>query len=155
MLGNISFHNENRSDNTLPIKKRIRSKIRKKSHDNLTQMSQKGGGTTIGKTDNRFSSWFNSLSSNDKIYYMRIAIALFTAILNTVIGLVEITGVILAVFMLVVSHFVSVFILDIDPEDMGGHFKMFSIGIFSYLLIGLVTWVALYNIFVVPSLLAG
>jgi uncharacterized membrane protein len=118
-------------------------------------MSQKGADDTDVKSENRFVGWFNSLSNNDKIYYLRIAVGVFTAVLNTFLGLVELTGVILAIFMLVVSHFIAMFILDIDPEDMGGQFKMFSIGIFSYLLIGLVSWVVLYNIFVVPSLLAG
>ncbi|MHA2060087.1 MAG: hypothetical protein ACW976_04835 [Candidatus Ranarchaeia archaeon] len=155
MLGNISFHYEQRSDNTLPMKKRKRSRTPQRSNPNRIQMSQKGADDTDVKSENRFVGWFNSLSNNDKIYYLRIAVGVFTAVLNTFLGLVELTGVILAIFMLVVSHFIAMFILDIDPEDMGGQFKMFSIGIFSYLLIGLVSWVVLYNIFVVPSLLAG
>ena len=118
-------------------------------------MSQKGTDANDESTGNVISNRFNSLSDNDKIYYMRIVIAFMTASINTFLGLTELPGVILAVFMLIVSHFIAMFLLDIDPEEMGGHFKMVSIGLFSYLLIGLVVWVILYNMFVIPSLLVA
>ena len=51
MLGNISFHYEKRSDNTLPIKKSKRSTFSKESDNDLIQMSQKGRGLAEDSTE--------------------------------------------------------------------------------------------------------
>ncbi|MHA1916810.1 MAG: hypothetical protein ACTSUV_00640 [Candidatus Ranarchaeia archaeon] len=94
------------------------------------------------------------LSDKDKVTYVKIVIATITGLANTLLGFVELIGLVLAVFMFVVSHYVAVFIFNVDVEGMGGQSKVLTTGIFSYLMVGLVVWVISYNILVVPILLA-
>ena len=88
----------------------------------------------------------------DKIYYTRLVCAVIAGIINSVLWLYDIAGLIFAVFMLIASHYIAIYILRVDPDEMGGQWKVFTVGIFSYIFLGIVVWTLAFNLITVPLL---
>ena len=91
-----------------------------------------------------------SLTSKDKIYYTRLVSALVVGIFNGVLWLYDIRGLIFMIFMAFFSHFASIYFLGVDPEEMGGQLKVFTVGIFSFIFLGIVVWTLAFNFISVP-----
>ncbi|MHA1839167.1 MAG: hypothetical protein ACTSYO_04285 [Candidatus Ranarchaeia archaeon] len=90
------------------------------------------------------------MNAKDKIYYTRLISAVFAGVVNGVLWLYDIRGLIFAVFMLIASHYISIYFLGVDPEEFGGQWKVFTVGIFSYIFLGIVVWTLLFNFLTVP-----
>ena len=88
----------------------------------------------------------------DKVFYTRLVAALGFGITNSLLGFYDLRGILLAVVMLVVSHYFEIYLLNIDPMGLGGQWKMFTIGIFSFLFLGIVVWTLTFNLITVPGL---
>ena len=93
-----------------------------------------------------------TMTPKDKIYYTRLVSALIVGILNGVLWLYDIRGLLFFIFMAFFSHYVSIYFLGVDSEEMGGQLKVFTVGIFSFLFLGIVVWTLAFNFISVPLL---
>ena len=90
--------------------------------------------------------------AKDKVFYTRLVAALGAGIVNSLLGFYDLRGLLLAGVMLVVSHYFEIYLLNVDPVELGGQWKMFTIGIFSFLFLGIVIWTLTFNLITVPGL---
>ena len=88
----------------------------------------------------------------DKVFYTRLIAALAGGLVNGLLGFYDLRGLLLAGVLLVVTHYINIYLFNIDPIPLGGQWKMFTIGIFSYLFMGIVVWTLSFNLVTVPLL---
>ncbi|MHA2146076.1 MAG: hypothetical protein ACXAB0_11545 [Candidatus Thorarchaeota archaeon] len=99
-----------------------------------------------------FGRWAHS--PNDQQYYVKIFLAIVTAVICGLGGLTfaGTRGVLFGFLMYVLSLFVIRFLLDIEPETLGGTQKMITNSLPSFLMLWVVIWTLIYA-FVIPSAL--
>jgi amino acid permease len=91
-----------------------------------------------------FGKWADS--PNDQQYYVKIFFALITAIICGIGGqaFAGTRGVLFGFLVYILSLFVIRYLLDVEPEDLGGMQKMITNSLFSYLMLWTVVWTLLY-----------
>ncbi len=92
------------------------------------------------------------ISAENRIYYTRLIFAFVAALiclslnLSAVLGAI---GFILGIVIIIVSYFLPIYLLGIDPEIVGGHGRGLMKGLGTGILLFLVTWFLVYN-FIFP-----
>jgi amino acid permease len=91
-----------------------------------------------------FGKWADS--PNDQQYYVKIFFALITALICGFGGGVfaGTRGVLFGFFVYILSLFVIRYLLEVEPEDLGGMQKMITNSLFSYLMLWTVVWTILF-----------
>lgn len=88
----------------------------------------------------------------DRIYYTRLIFAVVAA--SVCLGFkfsgqyLGLPGFILGVVIVVLSYFVAVYLLGVDPESVGGHWRGLTKGLGTALLLFLIIWFLAYNFLV-------
>ena len=97
-----------------------------------------------------FGKWADS--PNDQQYYVKIVFALLTAIICGIGGqaFAGTRGVIFGFLVYILTLFIIRYLLEIEPEDLGGMQKMITNSLFSYLMLWTVVWTILYA-FSIPA----
>ncbi|MGY5881412.1 MAG: hypothetical protein RTV31_14265 [Candidatus Thorarchaeota archaeon] len=91
-----------------------------------------------------FGKWADS--PNDQQYYVKIFFALISAIVCGIGGqaFAGTRGVLFGFLVYILSLFVIRYLLDVEPEELGGMQKMITNSLFSYLMLWTVVWTLLY-----------
>jgi len=91
-----------------------------------------------------FGKWADS--PNDQQYYVKIFFAFISALLCGIGGqaFAGTRGVMLGFLIYVLSLFVIRYLLEVEPEQLGGIQKMITNSLFSYLMLWTVIWTLLY-----------
>ncbi len=91
-----------------------------------------------------FGKWADT--PNDLQYYVKIFFALISAIVCGIGGqaFAGTRGVIFGFLVYILSLFAIRYLLDVDPEDLGGMRKMITNTLFSYLMLWTVVWTIIY-----------
>jgi hypothetical protein len=91
-----------------------------------------------------FGKWADS--PNDQQYYVKIFFGLISAIICGLGGqaFAGTRGVLLGFLLYILSLFVIRYLLDVEPEQLGGMQKMITNSLFSYLMLWTVVWTLLY-----------
>ncbi|TFG32800.1 hypothetical protein EU528_02495 [Candidatus Thorarchaeota archaeon] len=97
-----------------------------------------------------FGKWADS--PNDQQYYVKIFFGLISAIICGLGGqaFAGTRGVLLGFLIYIISLFVIRYLLDVEPEQLGGMQKMITNSLFSYLMLWTVIWTILYA-FSIPA----
>jgi hypothetical protein len=97
-------------------------------------------------------AWLARVRPDDRIYYTRLIFAVVAASVclgfnfsGQILGL---PGFILGVVIIVLSYFVAVYLLGVDPKAIGGHRRGLTKGLGTALLLFLIIWFLVYNFFV-------
>lgn len=91
----------------------------------------------------------------DQQYYVKIFFAIITAIICGFYGLsfAGIRGVMFGFLMYGLSLFVIVYLLEIDPEEIGGRQKLITNSLPSFLLLWVLLWTLLHTFMLPESIL--
>jgi len=91
-----------------------------------------------------FGKWADS--PNDQQYYVKICFALVTAIVCGIGGqaFAGTRGVLFGFLVYILALFAIRYLLEVEPEDLGGMQKMITNSLFSYLMLWTVVWTLLY-----------
>jgi hypothetical protein len=102
--------------------------------------------------DRMFGRWADS--PNDQQYYVKIFMAMVSAVTCGLMGLsfAGTRGVLFGFLMYVLSLFIIRYLLDIEPETLGGTQKMITNSLPSFLMLWIVFWTLIYA-FVIPPIL--
>ena len=97
-----------------------------------------------------FGKWADT--PNDQQYYVKIFFALISAIVCGIGGqaFAGTRGVIFGFLVYILSLFAIRYLLDVEPEDLGGMQKMITNTLFSYLMLWTVVWTIIYA-FSIPA----
>jgi hypothetical protein len=76
-----------------------------------------------------------NLNAQDKMFWLKAIFALFSAVLCTVTGIIGKYGILVTVLIYLVTYPVEVFVLKINPSDVGGPLRMILSGLITYLFI--------------------
>ena len=91
-----------------------------------------------------FGKWADT--PNDQQYYVKILFAFISALICSIGGqaFAGTRGVMLGFLIYVLSLFVIRYLLEVEPEQLGGMQKMITNSLFSYLMLWTVIWTLLY-----------
>ncbi len=92
--------------------------------------------------------WRNRLTPEDLVYYTRLIFGLIGAAIALAFnfsGPLGMVGFIIGVVLVVVSYFISIYLLGVDPQEIGGHGKGLMKGLGTGILIFLVVWFLAFN----------
>ena len=91
-----------------------------------------------------FGKWADS--PNDQQYYVKIFFALISALICGLGGQIfaGTRGVLLGFLIYILALFVIRYLLELEPEDLGGMQKMITNSLFSYLMLWTVVWTILF-----------
>jgi len=97
-----------------------------------------------------FGRWAHS--PNDQQYYVKMFFAIISALICGIGGQVfaGTRGVMLGFLIYILSLYVIRYLLDVEPEKLGGMQKMITNSLFSYLMLWVVLWTILYA-FTIPA----
>lgn len=103
-----------------------------------------------------FARFFNRMfgrwddSPNDQQYYVKIFFAIISALICGIGGpfFAGTRGLMFGVLVYVLSLFVIRFLLEIDPQKLGGMQKMVTNSLPSYLLLWVVLWALIWNFWI-------
>ncbi|TFH09658.1 MAG: hypothetical protein E4H14_04020 [Candidatus Thorarchaeota archaeon] len=97
-----------------------------------------------------FGKWDDS--PNDQQYYVKIFFALISAIVCGIGGqaFAGTRGVLFGFLVYILALFAIRYLLEIEPEQLGGMQKMITNSLFSYLMLWTVVWTILYA-FSIPA----
>lgn len=101
-----------------------------------------------------FGRWANS--PNDLQYYVKMFFAIISALICGIGGQIfaGTRGVMLGFLIYILSLFVIRYLLDVEPEKLGGIQKMITNSLFSYLMLWVVLWTILYAFTIPPDIIA-
>ncbi len=104
-----------------------------------------------------FQRMFRRWADNpqDQQYYLKMFFALISAIVCGVAGIAfaGIRGIMFGFLMYVASLFVIVYLLDIDPESIGGRQKLVTNTLPSFLLLWVLLWTLIYTLALPQSII--
>lgn len=97
-----------------------------------------------------FGHW--AKSPNDQQYYVKILFAIISGIACAAGGqaFAGIRGLMLGVLIYALSLYIIVYLLEVDPEDLGGRTKLITGTLPSYLLLWVLLWTIFYA-FTLPA----
>lgn len=100
-----------------------------------------------------FGKWASS--PNDQQYYVKMFFAIISALICGIGGqlFAGTRGVMLGFLIYILSLFVIRYLLDIEPEKLGGMQKMITNSLFSYLMLWVVIWTILYAFTIPPEII--
>ncbi len=100
-----------------------------------------------------FGRWENS--PNDQQYYVKIFLALVSALVCGFGGqsFAGTRGVLFGFLMYILSLFVIRYLLEIEPDKLGGTQKMITNSLPSFLMLWVVIWTLIYAFMIPPALL--
>ena len=99
--------------------------------------------------------WRNRISPEDLIYYTRLLFAIVGAAIAlgfNFSGVFGVFGFIIGIVLLVASYGIPIYILGVDPEEIGGHAKGLMKGLGTGILLFLVVWLLSFNFIYAASL---
>jgi hypothetical protein len=98
-----------------------------------------------------FGKWANA--PNDQQYYVKMFFALISALICGIGGQIfaGTRGVMFGFLMYIISLFVIRYLLDVEPEKLGGLQKMITNSLFSYLMLWVVIWTIIYAFNIPPG----
>lgn len=99
-----------------------------------------------------FSHWAGN--PNDQQYYVKILFALLSGLICAAGGqaFAGIRGLTFGLLMYVLTLYIIVYLLKIDPEELGGRQKMVTNTLPSYLLLWVLLWTVLYGFTLPPEI---
>ncbi|TXT56668.1 MAG: conserved membrane protein of unknown function [Candidatus Thorarchaeota archaeon] len=102
-----------------------------------------------------FSRWDDS--PNDQQFYVKIFFAFISSLLCALGGLpfAGIRGLMFGVFVYILSLYVIVYLLEIDPETLGGRQKLITNTLPSYLLLWVLLWTLFYAFLIPPGIITN
>ncbi|MFX1539399.1 MAG: hypothetical protein ACFFBX_01285 [Promethearchaeota archaeon] len=94
------------------------------------------------------TSFLERITPEDRIYYTRIIFAFISAAL--VLGLnlwgpLGLIGFVIGLVLIIMSYFFAVYLLGVDPQEIGGHVKGLLKGLGTGVLLFLVIWLMGFN----------
>lgn len=93
-------------------------------------------------------SWLDRITPEDRIYYTRLIFAVISAaiaITFNLSGLFALIGFGIGVALVVGSYFIAIYLLKVDPQEIGGHVKGLIKGLGTGILLFLVIWLLAFN----------
>ncbi len=99
-----------------------------------------------------FGHW--ARSPNDQQYYVKILFALLSGVICAAGGqaFAGIRGLMFGLLMYVLTLYIVVYLLEIDPEELGGRQKLITNTLPSYLLLWVLLWTILYGFALPPEI---
>mgnify|MGYP001143153690 CR=1 FL=1 len=100
-----------------------------------------------------FSRWEDS--PNDQQYYVKMLFAILSALVCGIAGpaFAGLRGLMFGILVYILSLFVVVYALEIDPEELGGRQKLITGTLPSYLLLWVLLWTVLYAFTLPPEII--
>jgi hypothetical protein len=100
-----------------------------------------------------FGRWKDDPS--DLNYYVKIFFACISAIICGVVGpaFAGTRGIVFGLLIYIISLYVLVYIMNMDPEALGGYQKLVTDSLPSYLLLWVLLWTLIYAFTLPPSLI--
>lgn len=91
-----------------------------------------------------FGRWADN--PNDQNYYVKVFFAVVAAVVCGLAGPIfaGVRGLMFGLLLYVTSLFVIVYVLEIEPETLGGRQKLVTNALFSYLLLWVLLWTLIY-----------
>jgi hypothetical protein len=92
--------------------------------------------------------WRSRISPEDLVYYTRLFFAFIGAAIALAFNLsgpLGLVGFIIGVALVIGSYLIPIFILGVDPQEIGGHGKGLMKGLGTGVLIFLVIWFLVFN----------
>ena len=104
-------------------------------------------------TQRLFGRWANK--PNDQQYYVKILFAILSGIICALGGqaFAGIRGLMFGLLMYGLTLYIVVYLLEIDPEEIGGRQKLITNSLPSFLLLWVVLWTILYGFSLSPDVL--
>lgn len=99
--------------------------------------------------------WRNRISPEDLIYYTRLLFAIVAAAIAlgfNFSGVFGVYGFIIGIVLVVASYGIPIYVLGVDPEEVGGHAKGLMKGLGTGILLFLVVWLLAFNFLYAASL---
>jgi hypothetical protein len=92
----------------------------------------------------------------DQTYYVKITFAIISAVICGLAGPVfaGLRGLMFGIFLYILSLFVIVYLLEVEPETMGGQQKLITNSLPSYLLLWVLLWTLIFA-FTLPESILG
>jgi hypothetical protein len=101
--------------------------------------------------------WRNRITPEDLIYNIRLIFGLIGAAIALAFnlsGTLGLVGFFIGIVLVVVSYLIPIYILGVDPQEIGGHGKGLMKGLGTGVLIFLVVWFMAFNFIYYYSALA-
>ena len=100
-----------------------------------------------------FGKWADK--PNDQQYYVKILFAMLSAVVCGLGGqaFAGLRGLMFGLLIYGLTLFVIVYLLDIDPEALGGRTKLITNTLPSYLLLWVLLWTAIYAFSLPPEII--
>jgi hypothetical protein len=92
--------------------------------------------------------WRNRITPEDLIYYTRLIFALTGAAIALAFnlsGLIGLAGFFVGLILVIVSYFIPIYILGVNPQEIGGHVKGLMKGLGTGVLLFIVIWFLGFN----------
>ena len=92
------------------------------------------------------------ISAENRVYYTRLIFAFVAALICLGLNLsgpLGAVGFIIGIVVIVLSYFLSIYLLGVNPEEIGGHSRGLMKGLGTGILLFLVIWFLVYN-FIFP-----
>ncbi len=92
--------------------------------------------------------WRHRVTPEDLIYFTRLIFALISAAIALAFNLsgpLGLVGFILGIVLVVVSYFIPIYVLGVNPQEVGGNAKGLMKGLGTGVLIFIVIWFAVFN----------
>ena len=99
--------------------------------------------------------WRTRIHPEDLVYYTRLLFAVIAAAIAlgfNFSGVFGIFGFILGIVLVVASYGIPIYILGVDPEELGGHTRGLMKGLGTGILLFLIVWLLVYNFIYAASL---
>lgn len=95
-------------------------------------------------------SWFDRITPEDRVYYTRLIFGVVAASICLIFypyfsGFNGIYGFLLGLMLVIFSYFIAIYLLRVDPEEVGGHVRGIIKGLGTGILLFLVIWLLGYN----------
>ncbi|MFX0169231.1 MAG: hypothetical protein ACFE89_07745 [Candidatus Hodarchaeota archaeon] len=100
-------------------------------------------------------SWRTRLSPEDMIYYTRLLFSIISAAIAlgfNLWGLLGVFGFLIGIVLIVSSYLIPVYILGVNPKEVGGHVRGIMKGLGTSILLFLVIWLLGFNFIYAASL---
>ncbi len=98
--------------------------------------------------EDKTQSWFDKLSPEDRIYYIRIIFAIIAGAVTLAFNLSGPFGLIgfaIGLALIILSYFLAVYLLGVNPKEIGGHTRGLIKGLGTAILLFLVIWFLGYD----------
>lgn len=100
-------------------------------------------------------SWLDRITPEDRIYYTRLIFSIISAAIglalyplaaaNYLLGIYGLIGFGIGLALIILSYFIAIYLLGVDPAEIGGHTKGLIKGLGTAALLFLVIWLLGFN----------